>query len=654
MSQSSEAVLTHTTNSDDPITQQADKESINNTMEFLSKARDQGYVTYEEISDFIDVGDDDSDIGVIFEEFVADIKDAGIRVFESAPTEEDLLQGNEAAASDDELLEEEQLNAALTAIEKNATGRTTDPLRMYMREMGKVGLLTREKEIDIAKRLEAGISDQLGAITHFPGTVEYILTVYEDVTNRGKLGELLVGYLNPMAEVKPAKQIDANTPKDETKDKKRKGPDAEEAKQRVIQLKRVHTKCTRILSQEKNWRTPKALKALNELSEVFKFFKFTQLHHDHLCQMVEESWQVLRAQRKELEKITRRCRMPLETFLEEFKKNPTSATWFDRHVKAKHSYSSKLEKFSVEVKRAHRYIKEEVTDQRHSRRRLKRKLTNRQPVVEIIAKGGLKYETIQEIHSSIQAGSKERSLAKNDMVEANLRLVMSIAKKYTNRGLHFLDLIEEGNLGLMKAVDKFEYRRGYKFSTYATWWIRQAITRAIADHARTIRVPVHMIETINKLNRVTRQMTQELGREPTPEELSERMEINEDKVRKVQEIGREPVSMERPVGEDGDATVGDFIEDAATPSPVDHTAHHNLAEAIRETLADMDPRESQVLRMRFGIGMNQDHTLEEVGKQFDVTRERIRQIEAMAMRKISNSDRIRSLLKDYGFDLFQS
>ena len=629
-------------------------DSVSNSREFLSKAREQGYVTYEEISDFIDVGDDDSDVSVVFEEFVADIKDAGIKVFETPPTEEDLLQGNEASVSDDELLEEEQLNAALDAIEKNQTGRTTDPLRMYMREMGKVGLLTREEEIDIAKRLEAGISLQLEALAYFPGVVDYVLEAYERACKRNKIGDILVGYLNPMAVVKPAEQIDANTPKDETKDKKRKGPDPIEATKRFDELKRVYARCQRVLAKEKNWRTPKAINALDNVADVFKYFKFTPTHHDHICFMAEESWKQLHAQKRDLEKCIRRSRMPMEVFYKEFRGKEASNAWFKRHAKG-NVYSSRLETYEVEILRAHRYIKEEALDQRHSKMSVKRKtgIVPNTPV-DKSNRPGLTYAIIEDIHTKIRRGSKERSLAKNDMVEANLRLVMSIAKKYTNRGLHFLDLIEEGNLGLMKAVDKFEYRRGYKFSTYATWWIRQAITRAIADHARTIRVPVHMIETINKLNRITRQMTQELGREPNPEELSERMEIGDEKIRKVQEIGRDPVSMERPVGEDGDATVGDFIEDPSAESQIESTALRNLSDAIEETLDDMDPRESQVLRMRFGIGMNQDHTLEEVGKQFAVTRERIRQIEADAMIRIGNSKRIRSLLKDYGFDLLAS
>ena len=637
--------------SNNELTTRETKDSVE---EFLSKAREQGYVTYEEITDHIDVVDDDSDVGVVFEEFVADIKDAGIKVLEAPPTEEDLLQGNEAAVSDDELLEEEQLNAALTAIEKNVTGRTTDPLRMYMREMGKVGLLTRDKEILIAKRLEAGISEQLAAVAMFPGTVDYILKVYDDVMRRNKLGELLVGYLNPMSQVKPAQQITANTPKDPAKENKRKGPDIEEAKKRFTALKRAHTRCHRILKEQRNWRTKEADKALKSMAQVFKFFKFTQQHHDHVCEMAECSWRLIREQQRTLEKLIRRCRMPIEDFRKEFTGKESSSAWLKRHINAKHPYSARLAKIEVEIVRAHRYIREEEQDQRHSKAYIKRKYGVSPIETQGRSSTGLRYAKIQEIHQRVTDGANEKSLAKNDMVEANLRLVMSIAKKYTNRGLHFLDLIEEGNLGLMKAVDKFEYRRGYKFSTYATWWIRQAITRAIADHARTIRVPVHMIETINKLNRITRQMTQELGYEPSPEELSERMEISEDKVRRVQEIGREPISMEKPVGEDGDATVGDFIEDASAESPVDSTANHNLKTAIREALDSMDPRESHVLRMRFGIGMNQDHTLEEVGKQYDVTRERIRQIEALAMRRVANSDRIKALLEDYGYENYGS
>ncbi len=614
---------------------------------FLERAREQGYVTYEEITDFIDVGDDDSDIGLIFEEFVADIKDAGIRVFETPPTEEDLLQGNDPSSSDDDDLEEEQLSAALIAIEKNVTGRTTDPLRMYMREMGAVGLLTRDEEIEIARRLEDGISDELEALAYYPGVVEYVLNVYDDVTKRKKLGELLVGYLDPMEHVPQAKQIDANTPKDPSQTNKRKGPDVAEAKKRFARLRRTYRKAQKVIASQKSWRSDESIKALTTVARVFKFFKFTQPHHDHLCEMAELSWQRVRQQERELRKLVKRCRMPFEIFQKEFEGKESSSAWVKRHIKANHSYSKRIAKYEVELMRAHRCIREEEIDQRYSVNAMKRKTSVPRDRRLATTHNHTTYASICEIHQRVRAGQKKRSIAKNNMVEANLRLVMSIAKKYTNRGLHFLDLIEEGNLGLMKAVDKFEYRRGFKFSTYATWWIRQAITRSIADHARTIRVPVHMIETINKLNRVTRQMTQELGREPNSEELAERMEINDDRVRRVQEIGREPVSMERPLGEDGDATVGDFIEDNNTKTPIDVTAYENLRDVIEVILNELDPRERQVLCMRFGIGMNQDHTLEEVGKQFDVTRERIRQIEATAMRRIQNSLAARVLAEDF-------
>ena len=617
-------------------------------LEFLDKAREQGFVTYEEVTDFIgsDDEDDESDRSTIFDEFVADIRDAGIPVFQNPPTEEDLVQGV-SRSLDDEDLEEEQLSAALTAIEKNTTGRTTDPLRMYMREMGGVGLLNREEEIEIAKRLEAGISMQLEALAHFPGIVDYTLSVYDDAADRKKLEEILVGYLDPLEHVPVAVQVDPTKPKQKSTKAKRRGPEPKECKRRFERLRRANRKCKQVLATQSAWTTKPSQKALDELAQVFKYLKFTPAHHATICRMAEESWQHMVRQRRVLERIVRRSRMPYQEFRDATKGRESSSAWLNRHLKAGEPHSKRLASNEVELRRAIRYIKEEEKDQRHSKAKFRElyelpKPRTRKPISQKIS-----YAVVKRIHDQVKAGEEITNLAKNNMVESNLRLVMAIAKKYTNRGLHFLDLIEEGNLGLMKAVDKFEYRRGFKFSTYATWWIRQAITRSIADHARTIRVPVHMIETINKLSRVTRQLTQELGRDPNAEELSGRMDLNGDKVRQVQVLGREPVSMERPVGEDGDATIGDFIEDPDSESPMDATSYENLKDEVNELLATLTPRERQILCMRYGIGVNQDHTLEEVGKQFDVTRERIRQIEVGAMRQIGRSNRALALKKQF-------
>jgi RNA polymerase primary sigma factor len=590
--------------------------------ELIAKGKEQGFLTYAEVNDHLpdDISDPDQ-----IEDIIGMINDMGITVYEVAPDADELLTTGESTA--DELAAEEAA-AALAAVETEA-GRTTDPVRMYMREMGTVELLTRQGEIAIAKRIEEGIRDMLSALAYFPGTVEYILDTYAEVTKEGRLYDLLVGYLDPTDEVPEPAQVDLSAQPvvkddDAEEEEEEKGPDPVEAKRRFNALKRQYNKTQKVLAKGRH--TAAAKKELEKLGEAYSPFKLVPRHFDEIVEMPRESLaRVRRQERAIMIACVRRARMPRKTFLKEFQGSETSVAWVNRHIKAKKDYSAALAEQLDDIVRAQKKLK------------------------AIVQETGLTVGEIKDINRRVALGEAKARRAKKDMVEANLRLVISIAKKYTNRGLQFLDLIQEGNIGLMKAVDKFEYRRGYKFSTYATWWIRQAITRSIADQARTIRIPVHMIETINKLNRISRQMLQEMGREPTPEELGARMDMPEDKVRRVLKIAKEPISMETPIGDDEDSHLGDFIEDVTVGSPIDLATGEGLREATREVLAGLTAREAKVLRMRFGIDMNTDHTLEEVGKQFDVTRERIRQIEAKALRKLrhpSRSEHLRSFLDE--------
>ena len=588
--------------------------------ELISRGREQGYLTYGEVNDHLP--DDITDPEQI-EDIIGMIGDMGIAVHESAPESDDLLVEGD---STDELAAEEAA-AVLVAVE-NEAGRTTDPVRMYMREMGTVELLTREGEIVIAKRIEEGIRDVLNAVGQFPGVVAFTLNQYEATQEEeGKLEDLLIGFLDPAEHVAPAAQVVPGQKRDEDEEEEKKGADPELAAERFSILDKQFKKTQRAINKHGR-SAPAAVKEIEALGEAFQFFKFVPKHYDILVMLARETHsQIRRQERHIMNTCVRRAKMPRKAFLESFSGHEADLKWLPKQIKAGHD---KLKKFEDDILRAQKRIKiasEEV---------------------------GLEVSEIKDINRRMSIGEAKARRAKKDMVEANLRLVISIAKKYTNRGLQFLDLIQEGNIGLMKAVDKFEYRRGYKFSTYATWWIRQAITRSIADQARTIRIPVHMIETINKLSRISRQMLQEMGREPTPEELGVRMEMPEDKVRRVLKIAKEPISMETPIGDDEDSHLGDFLdsdsnlgEGASVGAPVDTATEEGLREATRGILSGLTAREAKVLRMRFGIDMNTDHTLEEVGKQFDVTRERIRQIEAKALRKLrhpSRSDHLRSFL----------
>lgn len=586
----------------------------------IAKGKEQGYLTYSEVNDHLpeDISDPDQ-----VEDIIQMINDMGIQVFEEAPDADELLMTEGDSSADD--IAAAEAAAALAAVETEA-GRTTDPVRMYMREMGTVELLTREGEIVIAKRIEEGIRELMAALAHYPGAVEHVLNEYAQVTQEERrLGDVMVGYLDPADEVPTAAEVAAANEASSDDEEGDSGPDPVEAAKRFKELRKQWEKTEKALA-EKGRQSKVTLKELDKLGEVFKFFKLTPRVFDPLLNMARDVLQEVRTQEREIMTIcVRHCSVPRKAFIDSFVGNETNGAWLDNLIKTAPECAAKLEA------------------DRDTLMRLQRR------IIATEENSGLSVSEIKEINRRMSMGEARARRAKKEMVEANLRLVISIAKKYTNRGLQFLDLIQEGNIGLMKAVDKFEYRRGYKFSTYATWWIRQAITRSIADQARTIRIPVHMIETINKLNRISRQMLQEMGREPTPEELGERMDMPEDKVRKVLKIAKEPISMETPIGDDEDSHLGDFIEDITIASPVDSATGQGLQEATTEVLAGLTAREAKVLRMRFGIDMNTDHTLEEVGKQFDVTRERIRQIEAKALRKLrhpTRSDYLRSFLDD--------
>ena len=591
--------------------------------ELIAKGKEQGYLTYAEVNDHLpdDISDPDQ-----IEDIISMINDMGITVYESAeaaPDADELLNAGDNTT--DELAAEEAA-AALAAVETE-TGRTTDPVRMYMREMGTVELLTREGEIAIAKRIEEGIRDVLQASASFPGTVAYILDRFEDVSRDEKLPDLLVGYLDPADYVPPAAKVDLTAVtenKDDDTSDERKGPDPVEAQRRFTVLKQAYSALDRAVQAKAG---DDAIAAENvEVAAVFSFFKLAPKHYDAVIAMPREALRRIRRQERIIRDLCINQGMKRRDFIADYQGNETSIAWVDRRIKAKETYSRRLARARDDILLAQKKMR------------------------AVLQETGLTVQEIKDINRRMSMGEAKMRRAKKDMVEANLRLVISIAKKYTNRGLQFLDLIQEGNIGLMKAVDKFEYRRGYKFSTYATWWIRQAITRSIADQARTIRIPVHMIETINKLTRISRQLLQEKGREPTPEELGERMEMPEDKVRRVLKIAKEPISMETPIGDDEDSHLGDFIEDINVGSPAELATGQGLKEATRKVLGGLTAREAKVLRMRFGIDMNTDHTLEEVGKQFDVTRERIRQIEAKALRKLrhpSRSEHLKSFLEDW-------
>jgi RNA polymerase primary sigma factor len=603
----------------------------------IARGKEQGYLTYAQVNDHLppEIVDPEQIEGI-----VNTINDMGIPVYEKAPDTESLLAS--APPPPAPVAAPAAPAAALAALDAEL-GRTTDPVRMYMREMGTVELLTREGEIRIAKRIEEGLDAVRRALAKYPATFEHLLRTYELIkVGQARLIDMVVGFIDPNAPdviaqpqnpTKPVeieadaedKEEDAEEADESEEEAVDTGPDPEEVARRMLSIAKLHQQALAAIAKH-GAEDSKTQKVRKKLGGEFMELKLSPRMFDALTDQLRSHVNDIRQVEKEIMVMAvRDAGMPRKDFIATFPKNETSARWLAKHMKAGKKYSAPLARLKEEIERRQKKL-QHMEQLRH-----------------------LSIHDVKEINREVSIGEAKARRAKKEMVEANLRLVISIAKKYTNRGLQFLDLIQEGNIGLMKAVDKFEYRRGYKFSTYATWWIRQAITRSIADQARTIRIPVHMIETINKLNRISRQMLQEMGREPTPEELAVRMEMPEDKVRKVLKIAKEPISMETPIGDDEDSHLGDFIEDQSVASPIDQATMESLRETTHSVLAQLTPREAKVLRMRFGIDMNTDHTLEEVGKQFDVTRERIRQIEAKALRKLrhpSRSEQLRSFLME--------